>query len=333
MNMTMFLLAIIVFVFSTKSVSSRKCVEEILYCGDPVSGIFKIGNFPCCYKAEHAGALKFLSGKLYICLGNKWATFEFEKLFVHGTEFNPGFSCKDIQDRAGKRLSDGIYWIRLRGGQTVFPVYCDMAGGGERLRQTQATEPTVGRYDKIDAHQIKALKTAVGWTMVFKALSNLTQNSNPFAVYDSHIPTAEYVLAALANTGNHRSHYKNRVATKRAWGAFDPTEASEKGPSNWYSAATLINSSWSDLKTETTNSFQIEPFCQYSSNCRVFLINRQGTDCRDAEGWVMFPMDQFCTWNTTFPVGHFMYSKGDTYARWSDENKTEVADVLAVFLI
>lgn len=115
MNMTMFLLAISVFVFSTKSVSSRKCVEEILYCGDPVSGIFKIGNFPCCYKAEHAGALKFLSGKLYICLGNKWATFEFEKLFVHGTEFNPGFSCKDIQDRAGKRLSDGIYWIRLRG--------------------------------------------------------------------------------------------------------------------------------------------------------------------------------------------------------------------------
>ncbi|XP_067030534.1 uncharacterized protein [Acropora muricata] len=319
MNMTMFLLAISVFVFSTKSVSSRKCVEEILYCGDPVSGIFKIGNFPCCYKAEHAGALKFLSGKLYICLGNKWATFEFEKLFVHGTEFNPGFSCKDIQDRAGKRLSDGIYWIRLRGGQTVFPVYCDMAGGG--------------------------------WTMVFKALSNLTQNSNPFAVYDSHIPTAEYVLAALANTSNHRSHYKNRVATKRAWGAFDPTEArvvlfrggnlqkelvfqaSEKGPSNWYSAATLINSSWSDLKTETTNFFQIEPFCQYSSNCRVFLINRQGTDCSDAEGWVMFPMDQFCTWNTTFPVGHFMYSKGDTYARWSDENKIEVADVLAVFLI
>lgn len=178
--MTMFLLAITVLVFSTKSVSSRKCVEEILYCGDPVSGIFKIGNFPCCYKAEHAGALKFLSGKLYICLGNKWATFEFEKLFVYGTEFNPGYSCKDIQDRAGKRLSDGIYWIRLRGiknswifswkylcygeysqnlrpkiffastlsfqclvvsfssfysffpsgGQTVFPVYCDMAGGG-----------------------------------------------------------------------------------------------------------------------------------------------------------------------------------------------------------
>lgn len=33
---------------------------------------------------------------------------------------------------------------------------------GERLRQTQATEPTAGRYDKIDARQIKALKTAVG---------------------------------------------------------------------------------------------------------------------------------------------------------------------------
>ena len=34
----------------------------------------------------------------------------------------------------------------------------------ERLKQTQATctEPTVGRYDKIDAREIKALKTAVG---------------------------------------------------------------------------------------------------------------------------------------------------------------------------
>ena len=115
MNMTMFLLAIAAFAFSTKSVSSRKCVEEILYCGDPVSGIFKIGNFSCCYNAEHAGALKFLSGKLYICLGNKWATFEFEKLFDYGTEFNSGYSCKDIQGRAQKRLSDGIYWIRLRG--------------------------------------------------------------------------------------------------------------------------------------------------------------------------------------------------------------------------
>lgn len=66
--------------------------------------------------------------------------------------------------------------------------------------------------------------------MVFKALSNLTQPSNPFEVYDSHIPIAEYVLAALANTNNYRNHYKNRVATKRAWGAFDPTEVSNSQP-------------------------------------------------------------------------------------------------------
>lgn len=60
--------------------------------------------------------------------------------------------------------------------------------------------------------------------MVFKALSNLTDNTVPLGVYDSLMPKAEYVLAALANTNNHKSHYKNRVATIRAWGAFDPTE-------------------------------------------------------------------------------------------------------------
>ena len=76
--------------------------------------------------------------------------------------------------------------------------------------------------------------------MVFKALSNLTQSSNPFAVYDSHIPTAEYVLAALANTSNHRSHYKNRVATKRAWGAFDPTEVSNSQPRSLF----FLSLSW-----------------------------------------------------------------------------------------
>ncbi|KAK2567346.1 hypothetical protein P5673_008142 [Acropora cervicornis] len=242
MNLMMFLLAITVFVFSTKSVSSRKCVEEILYCGDPVSGIFKIGNFPCCYKAEHAGALKFLSGKLYICLGDKWATFEFEKLFDYGTEFNPGYSCKDIQDRAGKPLSDGIYWIRLR----------------------------------------ESVEVACNFGLKSRA-------------------------------------------------------ASEKGPSNWYSAATLINSSWSDLKTETTNFFSFERVCGSlyvnETGCRSFVINRQGDDCHDADGWIMLPDGPWCAWNrTSFPINHIIYSKEDTYAQWSDENKIEVADVLAVFL-
>ena len=70
--------------------------------------------------------------------------------------------------------------------------------------------------------------------MVFKVLSNITQSSNPFEVYDSDIPIAEYVLAALANTNNHSSHYKNRVATKRAWGAFDPTEVSNSQPGSLF---------------------------------------------------------------------------------------------------
>ena len=73
--------------------------------------------------------------------------------------------------------------------------------------------------------------------MVFKVLSNITQTSDPLKVYDSHIPTAEYVLAALANTNNHMSHYKNRVATEWAWGAFDPTEVSNSQPGSLFFAS------------------------------------------------------------------------------------------------
>ena len=104
-------------------------------------------------------------------------------------------------------------------------------------------------------------------------------------------------------------------------------QASEKGPSNWYSAATLINSSWSDLKTETTNFFSFERVCGSlyvnETGCRSFVINRQGDDCHDADGWIMLPDGPWCAWNrTSFPINHIIYSKEDTYAQWSDESES-----------
>ena len=62
--------------------------------------------------------------------------------------------------------------------------------------------------------------------MVFKVVSNTSDGLNPIDAYDSRLPIAEFVFAALANTSKHKSHYKNRVATEWAWGSFNPSEVS-----------------------------------------------------------------------------------------------------------
>ena len=87
-------------------------MEETLYCTDPVSAIFKIGNFSCCNNSEHGGALKFLSDKLLVCIeGELWATLMFKGAKKNVSEFNSGYSCKDVQYKNG----DGVYWLRLKG--------------------------------------------------------------------------------------------------------------------------------------------------------------------------------------------------------------------------
>ena len=103
--------------FLVAQVRGQNCVEEALNCDDPVPTIFKLGDQSCaCNSAGHAGALKFLNGKVQVCLGNEWKTFQFVEDIEYGTEKNPGSSCKDIKDKAvGKQLSNGVFWIKLQG--------------------------------------------------------------------------------------------------------------------------------------------------------------------------------------------------------------------------
>ena len=91
------------------------CVETTLDCNDPVPTIFKLGDGSCaCSDAAHAGALKYSNGKVYLCVGTEWKTFQLQG--EYGTEStNPGVSCKDILNKAGKQLSNGVFWIRLEG--------------------------------------------------------------------------------------------------------------------------------------------------------------------------------------------------------------------------
>ena len=103
--------------FLAASVSGQVCVEETLDCNEPIPGILKLGNTSCsCNNPAHAGSLKYVNGAVYVCLSSEWKSVRsLETMDFYGTEKNPGFSCKDIQDKAGQQLSDGVYWIRLRG--------------------------------------------------------------------------------------------------------------------------------------------------------------------------------------------------------------------------
>ena len=115
------LLLLSVFVFLTKFVSGLVCVDETFDCRDPVSSIFKIGKDSCaCDSDKHAGALKFVDGKLMVCLGDHWAKAELNPKDTYGTEFNPGESCKDIKNKLSGSPSDGVYWIKLPSGKGNF---------------------------------------------------------------------------------------------------------------------------------------------------------------------------------------------------------------------
>ena len=103
------------------SVRGQNCVDETLDCNQPVPTIYKLGDASCaCDRAEHAGALKYANGKVYVCLGSEWKSLQFQESYVYGTENNPGYSCKDILDKAGQQLSDGVFWIHLRGKGCLF---------------------------------------------------------------------------------------------------------------------------------------------------------------------------------------------------------------------
>ena len=102
--------------FLAASVCAQNCVEETLDCNGPVTSIYKLGDASCaCNRAEHAGALKYDNVKVSVCLGSDWKTVQFEENHAYGTEINPGYSCKDILDKAEQPLSNGVFWIRLRG--------------------------------------------------------------------------------------------------------------------------------------------------------------------------------------------------------------------------
>ena len=89
--------------------------EESFNCSDPVPTIVKLGDASCsCDDAAHAGVLKYENGEVYLCVGTEWKSVRLDDTYGMISS-NPGTSCKDILNRAGKSLSSGVFWIRLEG--------------------------------------------------------------------------------------------------------------------------------------------------------------------------------------------------------------------------
>ncbi|KAJ7321483.1 hypothetical protein OS493_034837 [Desmophyllum pertusum] len=270
------------------------------------------GINPALVTAHHTLGLKFENGKVYVCLGSEWKSFRLEG-GIYGTETNPGYSCKDILNKAGKQLSNGVFWIHLKGSHDAFPVFCDMVAGG--------------------------------WTLVFKVVSGV--DKKVWDVYNSAQASAEFVTAALDITNQHHDHYKNRVVMN--WDNFNPSQAkvilyegavakkslvfdaSGTDKLNWYSEAKLSTSSCLISRQKQKNLFSIradvaeptaEVFSLTGTTVAVGLMPVGGNCC-----CMVLVGKQPSRRNKV------LYSKLSTYTNWNTNANVGVADVLAVFVM
>ncbi|CAH3116410.1 unnamed protein product [Porites lobata] len=239
--------------------------------------------------------------------GGKWSLYR-----DYGDESHPGSSCKDIKDRKGEDSANGIYWIKLKGEDEAFQVYCDMDNGG--------------------------------WTMVFKAV---TREENGYKLYTSAETSTEDVEDALDVTKKHPEHYKNRIVLN--WEDFKPSEArvalytsgelqkelkfnaSGSNNSNWFSCSALTQSSWFDIPSEPHNYFSIYGSVHSTRDKRRFFINRNYRSCPNDAGWMVITELEHCDWEMN-KKNAILYSKLSNYTNWNEDENVLEADVLVVYV-
>ena len=100
--------------------------------------------------------------------------------------------------------------------------------------------------------------------------------------------------------------------------------------SNWFRAATLLASTWTDIAAAGQNFFQIQGAGNYG---RHWFVNRNYGGCPADTGWLVVngASERTCDWSTRLPAVSIMYARGTTTQNWNDYPNIGIADVMAVY--
>jgi len=91
---------------------------------------------------------------------------------------------------------------------------------------------------------------------------------------------------------------------------------------NWFSQGKLISSSWTDMKTESTNYFSIQGDSRISRN---FFINKNYGGCNIDSGWLIASGGTDCSWESSAAHKHkVLYSKLSTYTNWNSNGEARL---------
>ena len=114
----------------------------------------------------------------------------------------------------------------------------------------------------------------------------------------------------------HVPGFQARVALYKGKNMMKELKFNAQGSDNltWFSFSRLIQSPWSDIKTEPKNYFSITG---NRAHHRYFFINSIYASCSADAGWLMITGSP-CNWEKHFKRNVVIYSKLSVNTKWID---------------
>jgi len=229
---------------------------------------------------------------------------------VPGTKNNPAPSCRYILQMGGE-AHNGHYWIDHGGAETPYQAFCDMKRGGLEL---------VYKIEHGISGDPYSLWTGGGTNADTTTHNAVYQTGDHFvsdkleSFWDSAGTNLNAVHAGVFN-GNRRV-------------AFFSFTAANTDYESWFAADYLVDSSYSDVLTETKNYFSIAGDTTWK---REWFINGNYGGCSVDAGWLVLDSNEAdtCSWEENYGSVDILYNPTqtiqaiDTYAH---------ADTFGVFV-